>query len=62
MVTFIDDISRYVWVFFMKEKFETFDKFKEFKEIIEGEVDKKIQCLQTDNGREYTSNKFSQYP
>ena len=42
MVTFIDDFLRYVWVFFMKEKYETFEKFKEFKEIVEGEVDKKI--------------------
>ena len=61
MVTFIDDFSRYVWVFFMKEKSETFEKFNEFKEIVEGEVGKKIQCLRTDNGGEYTSNEFSQY-
>jgi hypothetical protein len=32
MVTFIDDFSRYVWVYFMEEKSETFLKFKEFKE------------------------------
>lgn len=61
MVTFIDDFSRYVCVFFMKEKSETFSKFKEFKEIVEGEVGKKIICLRTDNGGEYTSNEFSQY-
>ena len=42
MVTFIDDFSRYVWVFFMKEKSETLDKFNEFKEIVEGKVSKKI--------------------
>ena len=52
MVTFIDDFSRYVWVFFMKEKSETLEKFKEFKEIVEGKVGKKIQCLRTDNGGE----------
>ncbi|CAL9028014.1 unnamed protein product, partial [Prunus brigantina] len=61
MVTFIDDFSRYVWVFFMKEKSDTFSKFKEFKEIVEGEVGKKIICLRTDNGGEYTSNEFCQY-
>ena len=32
MVTFIDDFSRYVWVFFMNEKSDTFSKFKEFRE------------------------------
>ncbi|XP_052624774.1 uncharacterized protein LOC111879834 [Lactuca sativa] len=37
MVKFIDDYSRYVWVFFMKEKSETFSKFLEFKTTVEGE-------------------------
>ena len=58
MVTFIDDFSRYVWVYFMKEKSETFSKFKEFKEMAEAEVDKRIRCLRTDNGGEYTSAEF----
>lgn len=31
MVTFINDFSRFVWVFFMKEKFETLTKFKNSK-------------------------------
>uniref|UniRef100_A0A2N9HY47 Integrase catalytic domain-containing protein n=1 Tax=Fagus sylvatica TaxID=28930 RepID=A0A2N9HY47_FAGSY len=61
MVTFIDDFSRYVWVFFMKEKSDTFSKFKEFRESAEGEVGKKIGCLRTDNGGEYSSSEFSQY-
>uniref|UniRef100_A0A2N9FG96 CCHC-type domain-containing protein n=1 Tax=Fagus sylvatica TaxID=28930 RepID=A0A2N9FG96_FAGSY len=48
MVTFIDDFSRYVWVFFMKEKSDTFSKFKEFRESVEGEVGKKIYtCANT---------------
>lgn len=38
MVTFIDDFSRYAWVFFMKEKSETLTNFKEFKEKAESEV------------------------
>ncbi|KAE8724613.1 tir-nbs resistance protein [Hibiscus syriacus] len=61
MVTFINDFSRYVWVFFMKEKSDTFSKFKEFRDSAEGEVGKKICCLRTDNGGEYRSNEFSQY-
>ncbi|KAE8723067.1 PLAC8 family protein [Hibiscus syriacus] len=51
----------YVWVFFMKEKSDTFSKFKEFRDSAEGEVGKKICCLRTDNGGEYRSNEFSQY-
>jgi len=40
LVTFIDDFSRYVWIYFMKKKSETFSKFKEFKEVAEAEVGK----------------------
>lgn len=58
MVTCIDDFSRYVWVYFMKEKSKTFSNFKEFKEIMEAEVDKRIRCLRTDNVGEYTSDEF----
>ncbi|KAE8679378.1 hypothetical protein F3Y22_tig00111402pilonHSYRG01323 [Hibiscus syriacus] len=52
---------KYVWVFFMKEKSDTFSMFKEFRDSAEGEVGKKICCLRTDNGGEYRSNEFSQY-
>ncbi|KAL6334508.1 hypothetical protein AAG906_016061 [Vitis piasezkii] len=48
MVTFIDDFSRYVWVYFMKEKSETFSKFKEFKEMTKQRLIKES----------YTSNEF----
>lgn len=61
MVTFIDDFSRYVWVYFLKEKSEVFSKFKEFKEKVEREVDHKLRCLRKDNGGEFTSEEFSKY-
>ena len=59
MLTFIDDFSRYVWIYFLKKKFDTFSKFKDFKKVCEVEVGKKTVCLQTENGREYTSYEFS---
>ena len=61
MVTFIDDYSRYVWIFFMKENSDTFSKFQEFKMMVEGEVGVEISCLHSDNGGEYTSDEFDQY-
>jgi transposase InsO family protein len=61
MVTFIDDFSRYVWIDFMKAKSETLSKFKEFREKVESKFNKKIRCLRTDNGGEYTSDEFSDY-
>lgn len=35
MMTFIDDYSRYVWVYFLKHKDEVFPTFKKFKALVE---------------------------
>jgi len=34
-VTFIDDFSQKVWVYFLKQKSEAFQKFKEWKATME---------------------------
>ena len=61
MITFIDDFTRYIWVYFIKEKFEALSKFKEFKETFEKEVNRRICFLRTYNRGEYTSHEFSKY-
>jgi hypothetical protein len=45
----------------MKEKSNTLKKFKKFKELVEGEVDRKIHSLSANNREEYSSYEFSQY-
>lgn len=40
----------------MKEISETLSKFKEFQTKIEKEVGRKIKCLCTDNGGEYSAS------
>jgi len=37
MVNFIDDFSRYIWVYFLKEKAGVLSKFKAFRAKVEGE-------------------------
>jgi hypothetical protein len=44
-LTFTDDLSRYGYVYLMKHKSETFEKFKEFKNAIENQRGKKIKAL-----------------
>ena len=44
-ITFIDDFSRKTWIYFLKAKSEVFEKFKEFKALIENLSDKKIKIL-----------------
>jgi len=58
VLTFIDDFSRYTWVFFLIHKSEVFDKFIIFKAQAEKQSGKAIKILQTDNGREYVNSRL----
>jgi hypothetical protein len=57
-VSFIDDFSRNTWIYFLRKKSEVFDKFKEFKALVENQTEKKIKVLRTDNGGEFYGNEF----
>ena len=57
----MDDFSRKVWVYFMKQKSEVFAKFKEWKTETENQTGRKIKYLRSDNEGEYTSNEFTDY-
>jgi transposase InsO family protein len=57
-VSFIDDFSRKTWIYFLKAKNEVFNKFKEFKALVENLSEKKINILRSDNGGEFTSDEF----
>ena len=41
-ITFTDDLSGYGYVYLMKHKSETFEKFKEFQSEVENQCGKKI--------------------
>ncbi|KAG8478421.1 hypothetical protein CXB51_028187 [Gossypium anomalum] len=59
MLTFIDDFSRKVWAFFLKQKSDVFSAFKSWKIMIEKQTGKQIKYLRTDNGLEFCSDKFN---
>ena len=40
-VSFIDDFSRNTWIYFLKKKSKVFDRFKEFKALVENQTEKK---------------------
>ena len=42
---FIDDLSRYGYIYLMKHKSETFEKFKKFQSEVENHRNKKIRFL-----------------
>eukprot|EP00253_Pinus_taeda_P034991 PITA_34991 len=60
-VSLIDDFSRNTWIYFLRNKFEVFDKFKEFKALVENQTEKKIKVLRTDNGGEFCKKEFEEF-
>lgn len=57
-VTFIDEFSRMIWVFFISQKTEVMNTFKYFKKQVEKENEKQIKLIRTNGGGEYTSRDF----
>jgi transposase InsO family protein len=60
-VSFIDDFLRNTWIYFLRTKYEVFDRFKEFKALVENQTEKRIKVLSTDNGGELCENDFEEF-
>ncbi len=60
-ITFTDDYSRCCKAYFMKEKSEALEKFKEFRAAAEKESGQSIKALRADRGGEYLSEEFKCY-
>ena len=57
-LTFTDDLSRYGYIYLVKHKSETFEKFKEFQSEVENHRNKKIKFLRSAHGDKYLSYEF----
>ena len=57
----MNDYSRYDYVYLIKWKFETFEKFKEFKVEVENQLGKCIKAIWSDRGGEYILRDFKDY-
>ena len=49
-VTFIDDYSRFIRVYLLRNKDEAFDMFLSYKFEVENELDRKIKRIRFDRG------------
>ena len=58
---FVDDYSRKMWVYLLKEKSSAFEAFKKFKALVENGTEKSIKILRTDRGGEFCSKEFTLY-
>ncbi|KAJ9558658.1 hypothetical protein OSB04_013272 [Centaurea solstitialis] len=60
-ITFTDDFSRYGYVFLMRHKSESFEKFREFQNEVQNQLGRKIKFLRSDRGGEYLSDEFGNH-
>ena len=61
ILTSIDDFTRKFWIYLLKEKSKVFNKFKEFKVLVERQSGCNIKILRSDREGEFTSNEFYNY-
>ena len=52
-VQFLDDSTKFVWIFFLSTKSQVFDVFKYFHKMVSTQFGRNIKTLQTDWGGEY---------
>lgn len=57
-VLFVDNFSRYSWVYPIRFKYEVFAIFVKFKSLVENMFTSRIKTFQTNEGGEYTNNVF----
>jgi len=60
-ITFIDDYTRFIWIYFLEEKSEALEKLIAFKTYVEKQYGSWIKCVRSDGGGEYTSHAFDDY-
>jgi hypothetical protein len=57
-ISLSDDFSRNTWIYILRKKFKVFGIFKEFKALVENQMEKKIKVLRKNNGGEFFVNEF----
>ena len=60
-MTFIDDYTRMCWVYFLKNKSDSFQIFKKFHAWTENDAQSHIGSIHTGNAKEHTQNEFENY-
>ena len=60
-ITFIDDYTRFCWIYFFKSKTEVANIFWKFKALVENQSDCRLQTIRSDNGKEYKNDVFDKF-
>uniref|UniRef100_A0A2N9HC90 Integrase catalytic domain-containing protein n=1 Tax=Fagus sylvatica TaxID=28930 RepID=A0A2N9HC90_FAGSY len=60
-VVFVDEFTKFTWVYLLKHKSDTLQVFSEFHAMVQTQFSLPIQVLRTDCGGEFTSHKFQHF-
>ena len=52
-VSFIDDYSKFTWIYLLKNRSDVYQVFLNFQQFVERKFERKIKTMQTDWGGEY---------
>jgi len=58
-ITFVDDHTHYTIIYLPRQKSNAFEKFKQYKEMVENQMNKTIKVLHANNSGEYKSLEFT---
>uniref|UniRef100_A0A2N9FWE2 Integrase catalytic domain-containing protein n=1 Tax=Fagus sylvatica TaxID=28930 RepID=A0A2N9FWE2_FAGSY len=60
-LVFVDEFTKFTWVYLLKHKSDTFQVFTQFRAMIETQFSLPIKILRTDCGGEFLSTPFNQF-
>ena len=60
-ITFIDDYSRFCWIYFFKSKTEVANIFWKHKTLVENQSGYRLRIIRLDNGKEYANDTFHKF-
>jgi hypothetical protein len=58
LLTFIDSLSHFLWIYTIQSKGDAFERFKEFKSPVENYSNHRIKSIKTDYGDEHFGDDF----
>ena len=57
-VLFVNDFTRFIWIYFFKNKSQVFQMFKEFESLVSRQFNCKIKAFHSDWGGKYQKLNF----
>ena len=58
-VIFVDDFSRYTWIYLFKNRSELYQIYRDFTKMIETQFSKPIKVFRSNNAQEYKAHEFT---